>query len=421
MKKGLALLLAGVMMLSMSGCGEKSADGETAPTKAPIKAQLEAVANESYKLIETDTLSAEATDVFGNHSITILGDSMGHGSQTGDIYENSWPNLLKKVINKKTGDNNHGFVTVEGTLWGKTVSHELHAFPETEQGFKNPGARGDAWTEYRTAELLGTKGLGSSVKDAELTFTVREKYTYFCVYYQTGPDYGEFEVRDSKGKALTNADGKTQISCENSEEIYARTAFYKMDDLQDDLKIVLHVNTDEEVIFTGFGYYNTLDGVVVNNYSNGGLQFAGTGKTSTGETTGLDERFLDLAATSGTVIFALGYNDAYFTTDMDLFAQRVDYLVDAVNKNGVKLIVSDCVWDKSATKKNFAKLYPRVAQVKEQLKRLAEETGGVYLDQQAIHGDALIDSCEDGVHPNADGHAMIAQSIVEALGLEETA
>lgn len=410
MKKAMAFLAAVTMMLTMGACGGKTPDeGTTAPTTAPTQ---KPAPKPSYELVKTDTLDVTATDVFGEHSVAILGDSMAHGSQTGDIYLNSWPSLVKKAINDKTGDNNQGFITVEGTLWGKVLSNALHAFPETKQGFKNPGEKGQAWTEYRTAELLGTKGLGSSTADAELTFTVREEYKYFCVYYQTGPYYGEFEVRDSKGNVLETVGGDKQISCVNDEEIYARTAFYNMSDLQKDLKIVLHVNTKKEVIFTGIGYYNNPDGVVVNNYSNGGLQLAGIGKTATGETTGLDERFLDLATTSGTVIFALGYNDAHFTSDMDLFEARIDRLIDNAKKNGTKVIVCDTVWsDKRKMKK--------INQVKEQLKRLADETGGVYLDQEAIHGKAIIKTCEDGVHPNAEGHKMIAQTVIEALGLEE--
>ncbi|MBR5134921.1 MAG: hypothetical protein IKV35_04925 [Clostridia bacterium] len=403
MKRGLAIMAVCAMTLALlSGCKSE----ETVPMK-PVAPVTKA----SYELVNNDVINVTPTDVFGEHSIAILGDSMPHGSQTVDMYHNSWPNLVKAAINAKSGDNNHGFVSVEGTLWGKQISHDLHAFPESKQGFKERNQKGKGWTEYRTAELLGTKGLGSSVKDAELIFTVQETYTYFCVYYQTGAKYGSFEVRNTDGVALANENGETSISCVADEETYARTAFYKMSDLKEN-KIVLHVTTAEEVIFTGIGYYNTPGGVVVSNYSNGGLQLAGIGKAQDGNMTGLDTKFLDLAMTSGTVIFSLGYNDAYFTSDLDLFEEKIEYMIEKAKQNGVKVIVNDTVW-------SDPRKVDRIATVKGYLKRLADETGGIYLDQEAINGQALIATCEDGVHPNAEGHKMIAATILKALGLED--
>ncbi len=387
-KRILALILTGVIALMMfTGCGA------------------------SYTKLNNDVIDVTATDVFGNHSIAILGDSMGHGSQTGDIMNNSWPNILKKAINAKTEDDNWGFVSVEGTLWGQVLSNDLHAFPETPEGFKNPGDPGDGWTEYRTAELLGTKGLGSSKNGATLTFSPQERFRYFTVYYQAGPDYGTFEVLDSADNVLLTVD------CAASEANYARTDMIETDAMPDDNKIVLKATSDKEVIFTGIGYYNNPDGVVLNNYSNGGLQLAGTGATATGEVTGLDEKFLDLAASSGTMIFALGYNDAYFRSDMELFADKIDHLIAACNENGTKVIVSDTCWVPADKLQRLMK--PNIEVVKGELKRLAEETNGIYLDQQDIHGDAIIDTLGDGVHPNAEGHAMIAQAVIEALGLQE--
>ena len=362
----------------------------------------------SYERINNDVINVTPTDVFDEHAIVILGDSIAHGAATGEIHKNSWPSHLKAAINAKTGDNNHGFVSVEGTLWGQAIAHDLHAFPETPEGFKNRGAVGNGWTEYRTAELLGTKGLGSSVNGATLTFTAKEHYKYVYVYYEAGAAYGTFDVLDSAGEVLLSVDA-------SKGEGYTRTEPL---DMPEDNKLILKATSDKEVIFTGLGYYNKPDGVVVSNYANSGLQLAGTGTAADGNVTGLDPKMIDMATTAGTVIFALGYNDAYFASDMDLFAERIDYLIEKANANGTKIIVNDCVWDKSGGDKLIQVRFPRVKKVKDQLKRLAEETNGVYVEQQAIHGQALLDSCEDGVHPNAEGHAMMAQALLDAMGLE---
>ena len=389
MKRMVCVVLTGVLLMAtLCGCG----------------------ANTSYKAVNNDVIDVTATDVFGEHSITILGDSMPHGAATVDIPQNSWPALLKKAINAKTGDNNYGFTSIEGTLWSQPLSYEMHAFPETDEGFKDRGATGDGWTEYRTAELLGTKGLGSSKKGAKLTLSPQETFKYFCVYYQSGPAYGTFDVCDTDGNVLLSVDAAAET------DIYARTEMIDMTQLPEDNKIVLEATSDKEVIFTGIGYYDTPDGVVVSNYSNGGLQLAGTGKSANGDMTGLDKQFLALAAQSGTLIFSLGYNDAYFNSDMELFTEKIDYLIEQVNANGTKVIVNDCVWTEDD--KMFAVKHPRVGQVKDELKRLAEETGGVYVDQQEINGDELVATCADGVHPDASGHAMIAGALLAAMDLE---
>ncbi len=389
MKRITALVLTGVILMTgLTGCGE-----------AP-----------SYENVNNDIIDVTATDVFGEHSITIIGDSMPHGAATVDINENSWPSLLKKAINAKTGDNNYGFTSVEGTLWSQPMSYDMHSFPETEEGFKIRGDAGKGWTEYRTAELLGTKGLGSSVNGATLTFTPKERFRFFCVYYEGGADYGTFDVLDSAGNVLLSADAAQSDG-------YTRTEMIDMTALPEDNKIVLKATSDKEIIFTGIGYYNTPDGVVVSNYANGGLQLAGTGVAADGNTTGLDKKFLEMATKSGTLIFSLGYNDAYFASDMDVFAEKIDFLIEKANENGTKVIVNDTVWDKSGGDKLIQIRYPRVNKVKEQLKRLAEETGGVYVEQQAIHGDAILETCADGVHPNIEGHAMLAQALLDAMGL----
>lgn len=362
-------------------------------------------------------------DAFGDRSIAILGDSIVHGAGSGDIPKNSYIGIFKQAVNAYTGVRNYGFTSVEGTLWGRTVSHEMHPFPRSSCGFRERGAPGEGWEEYRSAELLGTKGLSHSAPGAALEFTPRETFRYFCIYFQAGEGYGRFTVGTGGGKILTDVHGQTEVDCSSYAFILPqiagdggnRTAFYRFSDLEDNT-IRLTVQGGGEVIFTGIGYVNDPDGVIVSNYGNGGLQLAGCGKRANGDVTGLDPRYLDLAATSGTLIFSLGYNDSHFPSCFELFVRKIDHLISACRKNGTKVIVSDTCWylprfTEPVMDENV------IASVMGQLRRLARETDGIYIDYQAICGKALEDTISDGAHPNAEGHRLIARALLDAVGL----
>lgn len=366
---------------------------------------------------EVDYLNVLKTDAFGERSIAVLGDSISHGAGAGDIPQNSYVGLIKQAVNAKTGDNNYGFTSVEGTLWGAVQSKELHAFPTSSCGFRDRNASGSGWAEYRTAELLGIKGLGHTRGGEWLEFSPKKTFQYFCVYYQAGPSNGSFTVStDSGNKVLADVNGNTTVNCYAAQEGGTRTAFYDMSRLVSNKLRITVSGSGKEVIITGIGYYDTPNGVVVTNYSNGGLQFAGTGKSWNGDVTGLDKKYIALAATSETLIFSLGYNDAHFDNDRTLFVEKMDYLISECKKNNTNVIVNDMCWYiPSCT--SISMDYDNIQWYKAQLKRLAKETNGIYLDQQAISGDAIIGTISDGAHPKAAGHKVIADNILAAMGI----
>ena len=373
---------------------------------------------------KVDYLDIQKRDVLGDHSITILGDSIGHGSATGDIPNNSYVGRLNHRITELTGSTNYGFTSVEGTLWNTPLAYEMHSFPTSTTGYKNPGEAGDAWTEHRTAWLLGTKGLGGTKHWSGLIFTVQKTFKYFCVYYEAGPSYGTFSVAtlnsDGNGIDLPDVNGNVMVNCRQETETYRRTAMYDMSQLIDN-KICIAIQSDDnsEVIITGIGYYDDPDAIVVNNFSNGGLELGGNGPDSYGNITGLDYKFLDMASQADVLIFELGGNDAHFDSDLDVFEQKIDYLVKKVKQNNCKLIVNDTVfYIPEAANHGVWMDKTRIDWVKGQLKRLAEETGGIYIDQQGTLGDSLINTIGDYFHPSAEGHRMMAELLFEAMGID---
>ncbi len=443
-KRCLSALMSAVLLISLLiGSAELPASATQKKTSSDVRALLYALVhdltpsapdadfngdgevdtNDGRRMLmaaasnEVDYLNVQKTDAFGERSIAILGDSISHGASAGNIPQNSYVGLIKQAVNAHTGDNNYGFTSVEGTLWGAVQCEELHSFPTSSCGFRDRNASGDGWAEYRTAELLGTKGLGHTKDGVWLEFSPKKAYAYFCVYYQAGPSNGSFTVSTNGGsKVLADANGKTTVDCYAAQEGGTRTAFYDMSELVNNKIRITVSGSGKEVIITGIGYYDTPSGVVVTNYSNGGLQFAGTGVASNGDVTGLDKKYIALAATSETLIFSLGYNDAHFSNSRELFAEKMDYLISECQKNNTNVVVNDMCWYiPSCT--SISMDYDTIQWYKSQLKRLADETNGIYLDQQAINGNAIIDTISDGAHPKAAGHKVIADTILAAMGI----
>ncbi|MBQ9414415.1 MAG: SGNH/GDSL hydrolase family protein [Clostridia bacterium] len=367
--------------------------------------------------IGSEFVRADKVDAMGEHAITILGDSISHGANAEDIANDSWVALFKKAINAKTGSDNYGYTSTEGTLWNANGTYtELHAFPKSNNGFKDRGDKGVGWTEYRSAELLGTKGLGSSKKGDWLQFEPSTLYPYFRVYYEAGSKYGRFTVGGGDGETIADVNGETVVDCHADERSYARTALYDSSLLGDSV-IRITADSDEQVLITGIAYYSHPDGVVVNNYSNSGLQFAGTGKAQNGNMTGLDDSIVDFAVTSGTLIFALGYNDSHYFDDYKLFSQKIDHLIEVANANGTSVIVNDLCWDFDEGDDKYHDRYQFLTDIRDELRRLAEETNGLYVSAQEIYGQELLDTIADGAHPSAEGHRMIAQALLDAVGV----
>ncbi|MBQ9414414.1 MAG: hypothetical protein IJU16_04735 [Clostridia bacterium] len=353
-----------------------------------------------------DYVNVTGKNTFGDRSVSIVGDSISYGAgSNGDVATNSYVGIIRSAINQKTGSNNYGFASIRARTWGENPAFEIHDWP----------TKGGEWeTEIRDRDNLIGDGFFSTGHWNYLDVKVREgyNYQYFCVYYQKGPGRGIFSVAsDSSDK--TTLDGQQNFVCEADSETPARTGFYRMSDF-DNRTIRITVQTDgKPVTITGIGYYNDLTGVVVNNYSCPGLSLAGS---RTSETSGVTKKVLGIAAKADTVIFALGYNDSHFSVDPSFFSEKIDYLIEQINQNGSHLIVNDMCWyipsvTSISMNKDLIDFY------KGELKRLARETGGVYLDQQAIHGDAVLQYIYDGAHPNPDGHWVIADTILQAMGL----
>ncbi len=404
--------------------GDYNQDGEITTTDGR-EALLVALTTDGV----SNYMKVNNTDWCGEKSIAILGDSITFGAGcTGNIADNSYAGIVKKAIDAKLGGTNYGFMPAYTVANWSPMTAEVCGWPTMTGG---PGVTGNAegWAETDSGDRLMTFGLTAYKQYASLTYQLRDGYNfkYVCVYYQTGPSYGQFVVADNledggHDQAEVGQGAPMVYDCENTVAETKRTGFFEVSQFTNGISINIVSGDNQPVTITGLGFYDDISGntVTVNKYARGGAML-----------TPLSDRVLAQAASADTLIVGLGYNDFFWGNEYNYtkadFANRIDYLIAQCKKNGTNVIVNDYLWSNyktlaqynawsSATRTSIDEKYTFFHA---ELKRLAAETKGVYINQEAYHGQAIIDAANanDGVHPTNAGHAMMAQPILKAMGL----
>ncbi len=396
----------------------------TADARETLKATLRGYGSVDY-------VNVSSYDCWGERSIAVLGDSISFGAGcSGEIANNSYVGIVKNAINAETGSTNYGFMSAYSHLWTNPPATDICGWPTMKGG---PGVTGndEGWSETDNGNRLMTFGLTAYKQYASLTYNLRSgyNYQYVCVYYHTGPSYGQFTVANNTDeggfdKAEVGASSPKVYDCENTTEITKRTGFFRVSDFPNGISINVVSGDNQPVTITGLGFYNDISGnmVTVNRYCRGGAML-----------TKISDTVIDQAASSGTLIVGLGYNDALWGPlnghSEAEFTNRINTLISAVNGKGTQLIVNDYLWSnykaqaayKNASAATRQEIDNRFVYCRNELKRLAKETGGIYINQEDYHGDAIraqVDlSVCDGVHPTNAGHKLMAQPILEALDL----
>ena len=371
-------------------------------------------------------------DWWGENTVALLGDSISWGAGTsGGISEYSYVSYVKKAIqNANGGKMNYGFVQAYTKQWKNgdyyTDSEEVFSWPSHEN-----------WDETSDGNRLMKYAFRSVTPWSTMTFKLRSeyvsKYSYFCVYYDAVDNGASFCIANGSGGEVADVNGGKYVSTKSDVRQTKRTAFFKLADCPKDSNgipqiIICHDGTTNPVAITGIGVYKTLpksgnaDGYVTfNSYSRGGAMLSE-----------LSYKVLEQAAKSDTLIMSLGYNDMVWAANAGYsredFINRIDFLIEKCNENGTQVVVNDFTWS------NYNKISPytgwnatmqaeldwRAENFSKALKRLAKETGGVYVDHEAILGtDTIIPKLPDTVHPNNEGHKLIGQNVVAALGLSD--
>ncbi len=390
-------------------------------------ALLDALYNVDGKAIDyTTTTNA---DWWGEKSVAVLGDSISFGAGCeGEIADYSYVGMVKKAVNAANGSTNYGFMSCYTDNWGP-ISSEICEWPErTTLSGKNDWECDKRYDGTGSTNDDGNRlmciGMTSDTLWSVISYKLKAQYSYdyFCVYYHTEPNGGNFTLSDGVGNDFTDSNGVKTFITDNTVSETKRTGFFRLSDCPDK-KIRICVGTSgKPVTITGIGFYNDISGnaVTFNKYCRGGAMLSQ-----------LSDTVLSQAASSGTLILGLGYNDALWGgangyTKAD-FTSRIDHLISECNKNGTNVIVNDYLWSNYRDQAQYsgnteamkADIDEKFAFFHEELRRFARETGGIYVNQEARWGQLIIDeaNANDGVHPTNRGHEYMATAIIEAMGL----
>ncbi|MBQ9413684.1 MAG: hypothetical protein IJU16_00995 [Clostridia bacterium] len=322
--------------------------------------------------------SVQKADPFGNYAISVIGDSISHGANCPQIYEQSYIARIKQAMWSEVGYENYGFASMENTMWNSIGEFREvhHASPDSN------------WTGTRKNDNLGRYNLAATKQGATLTYTVSKSFAYFTVYYEVNSNGGTFDIVTSNG--TTSVDTSRGLTSKIGRSAYVVFPANKT--------ITIKVTSSgKTVAINGIGYYQDTAGVVINNYASNGSKLIE-----------VDNNVLDFVCSSDVLLMSHGYNDSHFgqnvTANRTAFTEKINYIIAKTKETGCRVVVNDMCWN--CGEDNFFRT---------ELRRLAKETGGVYASTQDAYGNQLIATLGDGVHPGPDGHAMVASTILNAM------
>jgi len=369
-------------------------------------------------------LMSRANKVLGlGQGVVVLGDSISAGAYFGNAHTNGWPNLLSKAINHQFGARNIGAMPTDSLYnvvpvyntdqlhavtwtgdWGpRTASPAPYDFPVGNVG----AAAGDA---------VNGKTVSSSASGAYVEIVIPAINAVGLIYYVGRPGGGTFNV-------TVNGVAAPALNTANATLLYNKIhAISLTDDGTGECTVRLTKADTSPTELQSVIQYRKGDGgpeehhllMNVCNWSVSGRQLEA-----------MTEQGIINATNCACLIMALGYNDRFAETDDTYYAnylQRVEWVIEYANINQCLVVVPDFCW-----------YWPKSSRVRTQLRRIAEETNGIYIpfpDKFFPDGRIVVDTTPvatelvdplklfaDNAHPNYKGNELIFAQIAEALGL----
>ncbi|WP_345853611.1 SGNH/GDSL hydrolase family protein [Shewanella algae] len=347
----------------------------------------------------TSKINKVALDFFnGKQCTSILGDSISHGAYAGNLFSNGWTRLLARSLNGEYGTASYGFTPYLSLGAGSNVSIDLHSV-SISAGWVNFDSENSE--NSVSGQFFRSSSSGSTITISLPTFMKRGR-----LHYVTKPGGGTFDI-SINGVVVNSIDTNGVLDSFSSVE------FVMNDNRYGSCEIKLTTTSTGEVDFTGISYLSSNVETTCHNFSVSGRRLRYVG----------DDVIQAVCENSHTLIMALGHND-HGETDPSYQAAvsaKIDLLIQHANSNNVRVVVPDFCW--SATSQNWLRVL---------LKKLADDTGGIYVDlpsyltkDDGSPADAnyLINDLKmwvDGSHPNIEGNKWLFEMIAKAMSLSCT-
>ena len=346
--------------------------------------------------------------------INMLGDSMSYGyfasysggvATSGGHYYHRFASILARMFAAEF--NNGHYITCNPNLGEYANDKEI---------FNLTGSTSGAWITKNTGEYTSNLLCGAAFTtvtfNAYIEYTIPANFKDCWIHYVKKPLGGELTISqngvvthtiDTSNATLTTGVARILLVSNNQGSCVLRLT--KTDN-----------NSNEVGISAVSPSAGLLDDTTTSN--GGGLNvFAAGGR----RLQDLSEQVIsDATNQAAALILALGFNDNALNgsgqeVGRAAFTQRINWIIQYCTTNNTPLIVPDFSW------KNTADQFTRT-----QLKRAADECGGIYIPFPDMIKEGsfpteeyrlLSDMWHDPAHPNKKGHKWIAETIAKLIGL----
>ncbi|WP_394899455.1 BppU family phage baseplate upper protein [Clostridium paraputrificum] len=347
--------------------------------------EIENIEHIPYKLDRKTTY----LNRFGWNCINLVGDSILHGANAPDIYKQSWGELIKKSLQEKYNSNNQGFE--KGFCYMKNTVAEMKGFHEITLN------EDDSWQKVNNNTSICLSYYYTMSRSKKLSFKPK-KSSKFRIIFEGLTNGGTFKYYTKSGKWGV----KTQSTNQSADS--SGLPFYS-EEMRCDLGDEIIIESDAsgtEVRILGIQYYENEKDIMINNYGRSGATLSN-----------VPDKTLELWADCQILFFSMGHNDSFYPDDFGKFTDRINKLIEYIKKYNPFVIVNDFVWAKEPS-----------FHIRSELKRLADETGGIYIPyteilpygtnvQNWINGGFL----SDGSHPTPNGMRIIHNVNCKTLNL----
>ncbi len=332
----------------------------------------------------------------GIGAVCVIGDSISHGAFSLNIFNNSWPRIMGRMVNAELGNDSYGFVPLLNIGAGPTLSSEIHSVffaPDWEVLAHSHPSCQSSWA----GSAFRSPAVGAEIQISLPFFQNRAR-----IHYIRQPGGGTFTV--SVNGVVTNTVATSGALSHQYVDFALTDAGYGT------TAIVIKQTVAGSVDIVGPSYYSAQSKPSFENFSDNGRRLNDMSESA----------ISTLIATAGTLIMALGHNDQFDADSsqpyFDSFKQRINWLIQYSKAKGTKVIVPDFCWTAASASRARA-----------ELNRLATETGGIYINlpkmifgSVAVSDSYLIDTLKmwtDASHPNVSGHKWVAETISRHMGL----